>query len=467
MVAREFLREVEQNMDVGSVTCRGKQVWPFLRQVYFFQYHRHSLGLRPPKKVRWFHEQRRVPNLFYGMGDWLRRYDWLLFCSSKGRALVRENHAERASDWVMAALGRDRGLTVEFSEAGRHYSRRVMPDQHIVSCDPLNLLLVLPALNAGHVEIHNENVLRQINAEYRLAVNYRWAILSTFRLVRVFRCLLRVWQPKVVFMTCYYCMMNQAVILAAKQLGIKTVELQHGHIKNDHFAYKVPLELDRSSFPDYLMCYGDYVKKLFGPHNNFIAEDRVFAVGNGYVEYMADLDKPDPLLLAQIQRYRVSVAVTTQWSLEDELIKFVRDAAIRNQDILYVIVPRVVSKDYSRFAFPLNVTVLPHLRFYDIARHTDFHATVCSTCALEAPAMGTPNVLIDLKGWARDYYGDVLTDERVTRIVSTPEEFVQAVSTWDTEDRRTIRSFHREFYKPGHQSLVYEVLKDRLKLDVV
>ncbi|MEG1872807.1 MAG: hypothetical protein RR194_02055 [Ruthenibacterium sp.] len=54
--------------------------------------------------------------------------------------------------------------------------------------------------------------------------------------VPYFKKLLRRVQPKVIVMNCYYMVPSLMMIQAARELGIQTVELQHGHIYN-HISY--------------------------------------------------------------------------------------------------------------------------------------------------------------------------------------------------------------------------------------
>ena len=50
--------------------------------------------------------------------------------------------------------------------------------------------------------------------------------------------ILKVIRPKVVFLTCYYNTMSLSIILACKNLNIKTVDLQHGGIEPIHLMYR-------------------------------------------------------------------------------------------------------------------------------------------------------------------------------------------------------------------------------------
>ena len=62
-------------------------------------------------------------------------------------------------------------------------------------------------------------------------------------LVRLWRWLLARWRPRALVLTNGYGRSAQVAIIAARSLGIPTVEQQHGLIGRNHFAYRVPREL--------------------------------------------------------------------------------------------------------------------------------------------------------------------------------------------------------------------------------
>lgn len=67
-------------------------------------------------------------------------------------------------------------------------------------------------------------------------------------------------RPKMIFVVVAY--ENQAVVAAAKDLGIEVVELQHGTITDYHLGYSYPEKSRRGGeiryFPDKILTFGDY-----------------------------------------------------------------------------------------------------------------------------------------------------------------------------------------------------------------
>jgi hypothetical protein len=182
-----------------------------------------------------------------------------------------------------------------------------------------------------------------------------------------------------------------------------------------------------------------------------------------YIDYINNEYKPSEktikLFKSFKKKYKKTVAISSQWPLENKLIDFLKKSASLNKNILYIFVPRDVNKDYSNANFPENIIVLKHLNVYQIIREADLHSTLWSTCALEAPALGVPNILINIDGFAKKYYLNILTNRDVTRFVDTPEEFVDTISNWHTKTRKEIMRLHRNFYKENYTKNLDRALK--------
>lgn len=448
----DFLHAVETQYDITSITAYGEQVWPFLRQAFFFQYWRQYLGRASGLDVRKQAKCRRLLHLPYGIRNWWRRYECIIFVPPGQRRWVDGKYALKDADGVMQECGRENSLTVEFPAPSCHYPFRSIPDRHVVSGDWLNLLAVLPTIKRG-LDFENMHILQDICDRFRLESDYRWIILTFFRLVQALERLYSVWQPKVIFVSAYYGIVHQAAILAATRCGITSVELQHGMINDIHFAYNMDIKLSRAALPDYLFVFGHRVRQLFDDSNHFIQQERVLVIGNGYLEFIRNKYVGSPDMLECIASYEKSVAVALIPSLDDKMIDFVRKAALLNSRILYVLIPRRWDRDYSAMDFPPNVRLFRDLEFYGITKFTDFHATVCSTTALEAPALGTPNILMNIDGMAESYYSRLLRNRDVTRFVETPKQLSDTVSQWQRKSRNEVVAL-QTYFEENHRDAV-------------
>jgi hypothetical protein len=83
---------------------------------------------------------------------------------------------------------------------------------------------------------------------------------------------------------------------------------------------------------------------------------------------------------------------------------------------------------------------------------------VYSTCAIEAPSLGVQNILINIDGLSKRFYGNVLNDTRVTRFADTPEEFVSVANSFEKLDRDTIVKLNEDFIAVNYEKNIRELL---------
>ena len=103
--------------------------------------------------------------------------------------------------------------------------------------------------------------------------------------------------------------------------------------------------------------------------------------------------------------------------------------------------------------------IVKNLNIYQIIKKSDFHTTVYSTCALEAPALGIPNILINIKGMAKNNYLETLTNSENTRFVDNEEQFLNTLLTWKPKNKKEIMDGHNNFYEQNHKKNLKKALR--------
>jgi len=457
-----FIKEVEKTYNVSSITVNGVQVWPFLRTSYYSAYGNKYKFNGGKGRLSIGSKIKRVKNVFYGWENLLKKYDFLVFSDTLEKRLVDDKYIDKIAESLILELGEDNVLLIENPVNGSHFRRSEIATNNIISLDLFHIFCYQPFL-IKKINIDNEWILKEINKKYRLNINYHRVTTRFFCCERLFKLFYKIYKPKAIFINCYYSLTHQAAIYAAKKMKKLTIELQHGIINNKHPAYNVFVSLDKSFFPDYLFAFGDYVKEIFDKENYFIEKENVIPVGYMYIDYINNEYKPSKETINLFnnfrRKYKKIVAISSQWALENKLIDFLKKSASLSKDILYIFVTRNVNKDYSSVNFPENIIILKHLDVYQIIKEADFHSTLWSTCALEAPALGVPNILINIDGFAKEYYSNLLTNRDVTRFVDTPEEFVDIILNWQVKPKEEIKKLHGNFYKQNHKSCLKKALQ--------
>lgn len=209
------------------------------------------------------------------------------------------------------------------------------------------------------------------------------------------RWMLRWLRPGAILMVCSYG--QEGLVLAAKDLSIPTVEIQHGVITQHHLGYSFPGESEKLSFPDYLWLFGDFWRDI----NDFpIREKNLAVLGYPYFDRLRKGLK----VTAQKQ-----IVFVSQGTIGRELSLFaVKNAAFLTQEwkIVYKLHPGEVANWTKRYPWLLEaskagaVTVLegdsPSL--YELFAASQWQVGVYSTAIFEGLALGCKAILLNLPG---------------------------------------------------------------------
>jgi hypothetical protein len=226
--------------------------------------------------------------------------------------------------------------------------------------------------------------------------------------VQLWKRVLRYWHPRLLYIDCSYCKLVVPVIIAAKILGIQTVEQQHGVIAKNHLAYHVPEHLRlRSQLPlcDFLVAWGDYVKRLL--------------VGSGvYSEHqiiVCGFPRLDSLLKScasrEVTYSRLDLPATAQVVLYasngivQDLYSDILDSLQEADDALIFWIIKLHPREKTRHVWESEIRkrqlkrviiIEDELDFYALLAVSDMHVSFCSTTMIEAAVFGKPNLGLDI-----------------------------------------------------------------------
>lgn len=458
---KNILKEIEGKYPVDTISVKGEQVWPYLRVAYDFQYIdkiSSQEGEKPSSpSLSFLKKLKRLLNIPYGIKNWLGKYDYIAISSTNERRLINGKYLNKLLDPVIDKLGRGRVLYIEIPAPSLYPIASIYTNK-VVCYDVLVVLtMIAEAFTLRRYKIKNELILRNINKEYDLSVDYLKVIKRFYARRMVFSLLFHMKKPKVVLLSCYYGLLESA-IRAAKDSGAEVIEFQHGFIGREHPEYNVYAELDKGCFPDYLAVFGKGELETFS-NSRFIQPQHVYPVGSFYIEYVKTSHIPNKNLVQRLKNYKVSIGITLASITESRVIEFVCQAAALDRDICYLLIPRYPQGEhYSSFELPGNVMIVKDENFYELMTLADFHATVFSTCAIEAPSLGVQNILINIDGLSKRFYGNILNDSRVTRFADTPQEFVSIANGFEKLDRDTIVKLNEDLiavdYERNIQGLI-------------
>lgn len=401
-------QKIELNYDVEKIYHDREQVWSFLRISYYFElYKERSEEYIANKKVKFYKKLiLKFSTLFYGFSSWFGKYDYLVFSDTGMRIEIDGKYIDKSFDRLISLDQQASYLYIDLPNP-KHFSQKVIPTKHIVSRNLLSIFISIFTKVLYFFGDKNfiDKELEKICQIENLCLGYQELIVKFKIQTKLMKYFLKIYKPKAIYINCYYC--SIPLVKAANELNIKTIEMQHGIVGKNNAIYVPRKKFDKSYFPDTLLTFGEYDKKLIeeNPYNPF---NNIVAVGSNGLELIAE--QPIPTQLKDlVSGYDLSVSVSTQYTVENELAEFVRSVAIENPKICFLFALRHYDKAYyQRFDMPYNVHLF-HGEFscYDILKVSDIHLTGYSMCAFEALYFEKKVFLLDIEGIATKIMGDI------------------------------------------------------------
>jgi hypothetical protein len=227
-------------------------------------------------------------------------------------------------------------------------------------------------------------------------------------MVRVWQWLLKLWRPRLLYVNDAYGERQMTAIIAAKALGIPTVEQQHGLIGRNHLAYLVPRHLDvATAFPlcNWMLVWGSHTQHLLIDSDAY-PPDRVIIVGSPRVDMLLRELPPPARTRAQlhIPAELPTVLYTSNGFASDymgEVLSGIQQASTKDVQWLIKLHPRENTRHLWEAAIKAlglqHVQVLKdELGFYALLNACDVHVSFASTTLIEAAILGKPNLGLEV-----------------------------------------------------------------------
>jgi hypothetical protein len=234
-------------------------------------------------------------------------------------------------------------------------------------------------------------------------------------MVDLWRFTLKLWRPELIYVNHSYGFSAIPLIVAAKSLGITTVEQQHGIIGENHIPYLVPAESDTQvAFPlcDYMITWGQQTKRLFVDRDIY---------GPGHV-FVCGFPRLDKMLTAQ-RSSRSTTFEQLDIPLGAKMILYTSNPALdshihavvsgmkterEEQEVYWVIKMHPSQKSRVQWEEAVQEVGLQHatvikgeVDFHALLTACDLHISFVSTTFIESALLEKPNLGLHLP-----YYPD-------------------------------------------------------------
>ena len=201
-------------------------------------------------------------------------------------------------------------------------------------------------------------------------------------------------KPKEIYLVIAYA--HGDVVKAAKDLGIKVNELQHGTFSQYHLGYSFPnSKVDLDYFPDNLLVWNKYWKEMIEFPINF---DNIIVRPFQYLE----IEKANYI---QNKKIKNSLVIISQGAISKQLSKVILDnfSLFEHMEINYKLHPG----EYERWEENLslvelnereNVAISFDVNLYELFSVSEYQLGVFSTALYEGVEFGCKTILADLPG---------------------------------------------------------------------
>ena len=128
-------------------------------------------------------------------------------------------------------------------------------------------------------------------------------------------------------------------------------------------------------------------------------------------------------------KYKKIIVVSTQDSIEKELIQKIEQIARIKANILFIIKTRDANNAVLRYK---NIKV-SNQDIYSLIKQADMHISCYSTVALEASMMGTPTILININNMSTLYFDSIINEFQNIIICESIRDVINKIDNWSPE----------------------------------
>jgi len=357
------IEEIEKKYNFENLVYKDIKIWGYLRGVYGpYSLFKHrgikekTIFLKIKDKFNYFIDA------FTGIYNYFKDYEYIIFSNLDSLKLVNHEYHDRMAHSTMEYFGFEKCLYIATNNKKLpKYKQRIKYNY----ASSYFLLLLSKFFYTFHIKNKIKlEALDIVNKEFKIKIDYSNHIYKFLSLYYIHKVFFKIKSPKVVFVTGFSA---RAIVKAANDLGIPTVEFQHGVI-SDNYVYNSPIKDDYSFQAKYLLVYGNNDKKLFNSYNYIQDKNNIFAIGNYYIDSI----QSSTINLPIDRDYKYKVIVSLQSPIAKDMLNFIFSVAEELKDILFILVPRVES-DLKIFEEKENVKYYPDFNCYELANNCDIH----------------------------------------------------------------------------------------------
>ncbi len=399
MKNKNELHIIEKKYDVHRLKVNEFYAWPILRQGIYFEIFNKKVSFNIKHRTR--NKLQLLKNFFYGFHHFfkLKNYDFLFFNNADKRTIKKENKFyDGFFDAWADKVGQDKSLFIEWA-INKHFPRKHTYSKNVISDLGFKLGCFVCSLFTT-IKVEEFDIYKQISKEMNLKTDSKRLMIKRYAEIRFYRFIFRKIKPKLIFLISSFT--KETIVIAAHLENIKVFEMQHGYIGDNHQFYKIQYDFGQLYYPDYLVSFGTR-EKNFTPKNFIFKNDQIIPVGSLYLENIKD-SYSNETLENLTSKYNKVFCVSLQNIEEEKLLNWVCKQAERNGEWLFILKPRHVKRDYSKYTRLDNCVLILNNNIYEILKYSHYNITIYSTTAVEASIFNVKTLFYNLDNLSNKYF---------------------------------------------------------------
>jgi len=358
-------------------------------------------------------------------------------------------------DWPSQKGGRHKNILKNHIKLNIPLSvliEKIKPSTQIIN----NEILLIRVINefASYFDIDPENLRRYVYESIGIFVIVKKHIKRKFKKM----------VPSLVFIRAAFGRFQMAVVQACRELHIKTIELQHGLIFEDHIGYiKKTKSNNRDCLPDEIYTWGAFFSNIIKKGYLF-PEKSIREAGFPFMEKMVN-EQPEQDEQAKSFSKKFKSTVLVAGETIGDIDTFIKKASVLDKEIGYIFKPH--PRDVKEYVFSeKNIMVSDRkINYYSLLPCVDVNMTVSSTTMFDSICFGVPNIIVYHKDANIIGVADIV-DNEITYLVKQPNELPEMIKKIKNMPKTKIIEKSKIFFKNNSlqeiKKMVDEVIKQEM-----
>ena len=413
--------QLESEHNLISLEIAGVKIWQILRYELFFKLTEEEFKLGAPQVTSSLFEKinsipRMIYNAFFNNGWFEGKCSKLVFPHSRVQ-LVDNQYIDINTKYFIDQMKECDAsfLVFEKPHAHKHYTKKVNYIKYLDDAVLFNnIISKFVYIDMTEHEIIINKVKNEINEIFKVDIDLNLIFLQKIKKFKSYYYyyykLLKKISPDQIFIVVSY--FEPWLIAAAKDLGIKVTEFQHGAFSKYHLGYSYCIKDDLKYLPDEFLVWNQYWKDII-PFP--ISDDNVVIYPSKFQALQKEKYKNESKIKNQ-------VIILSQGTISNKMAKIILDnfKYFSNFKIVYKLHPAEYQryKSYNNLMELLkkdNVELVVNGDLYKLFATSEYQVGVYSTTLFEGLEFGLKTILCDLP--YIEFMDDLVKTGKVQRIL--------------------------------------------------